>query len=271
MTGLGDKDEAKKFWSEYAKKYNHTLYKDVTGYPSLVIRHNYILDMFDKAGGRVLDIGCGPGKMLVDLMSRQCEVSGIDIAAGMLEIAQANIQAVYPDKKVDIHLGDAEKLDYPPETFDAVICAGVIEYLQNDEKWIQEVFRVLKRGGTLIVSTRNALCLPRFIDSLNDMIKKRRWGLRILTSIKALVQGKKNAEIKYTHYRKHILSSLNKKLQRAGLIKEDYRFFHFYPFFVPFDKLLPSLFIRQGLKMERLTKTGWGWLASGYIVKARKV
>ena len=56
----GNAQKQKQFWSASAEVYFEELYKDVKEYPSLLLRHRYILDLVDSTGGKVLDIGCGP-------------------------------------------------------------------------------------------------------------------------------------------------------------------------------------------------------------------
>jgi ubiquinone/menaquinone biosynthesis C-methylase UbiE len=268
-----DKKQAQgssEFWSTFAKEYDRTFYDQVTQYPSLVLRHKYILEMFDKPGGNVLDVGCGPGKMIVDLINRGCSVTGLDIAPGMLEVARANIEAECPGYVPKLILGNIEHLDLDDAIFDAVICAGVIEYMSDDYKSLIELTRVLKPGGTLLLSVRNKACPARIIDFITDFIKRSKVSLKALSVASGYLMGNKSNEIKFTPYRKHSIPKLHKNLAAAGFAPEDFRYFHFYPFFVPFDKLAPKFFVRQGLKMETLSHTRLGWLASGYIVKGRK-
>lgn len=261
----------KEFWTEFSEKYHKDFYTDVEEYPSLVLRHNYILDMLDKKNKRVLDIGCGPGEMMIDLMSRGYEVVGVDIAEGMLAVAKENIQKRLPTKKFTLKLGDIERLDFEDKEFDYVICAGVIEYLETDAKAISELNRVLKVGGRILISVRNRFCPARVLDTIMDPVKNSSVGRSFITGVKRKIVGSMEAETRFTPYRKHNPWGFDRVLRKHGFVKKDFRFFHFYPFFAPLDKLLPSAFIRLGLKMERLSATRLGWFGSGYIVKAEKV
>ena len=58
---------------------------------------------------------------------------------------------------------------------------------------------------------------------------------------------------RYISYRKHFPWEIDENLKKFGFQKAGYRFFHFYPFFTPFDKLFPAAFIKLGLKMEALS------------------
>lgn len=266
----GKPEGGAQFWSNIAEEYLRDQYRSVKDYPALWMRHRYILDMFDADGKNVLDIGCGPGEMLVDLLKRGCTVSGTDISEAMIGLARTNTGPQPGGAAVDLRVGDIEAMTYPAASFDAVVCAGVIEYLDGDSKALAELNRVLKPGGTLLISVRNKACPARAIDLVTDPVKRSRGGTAILTALKRVITRKADAKISFTTYRKHWPWELHRNLERAGFRKEDFRYYHFYPFFVPFDKVAPRLFVRGGLAMERLSATGLGWLASGYIVKARK-
>jgi ubiquinone/menaquinone biosynthesis C-methylase UbiE len=259
------------FWSSIAEDYLRDQYRSVKDYPALWMRHRYTLDLLDVSAKAVLDIGCGPGEMLVELLNRGCTVAGTDISEGMVELARQNTSKHSHTNRLDLRVGDIEAMSYAPESFDTAICSGVIEYLQEDSKALAELNRVLKPGGALIISVRNKACPARVIDLVSDPLKSSRSGSAWLTSLKRMLTRNPDAGITFTPYRKHWPWEFHRSLRLAGFEKEDFRYYHFYPFFVPFDKVAPRFFVRAGLAMERLTRGPLGWLASGYIVRARKV
>ena len=260
--------EHRQFWSDFAGDYLENLYQNVKEYPSLVLRHRYILEMFESNGKYVADIGCGPGEMLCDLIDRGCRVMGVDIAEGMLEVANRNIRKRNPEAEVALKVGNVEDLDIEDETFDSVICAGVIEYMSADHRTLTELNRILKPGGELIITVRNKACPFRLIDLFLDMVKSTAIGTKVLNHVKRTMGAD---PVKYIPYRKHFPWRFDASLVRYGFAKQDFRYFHFYPFFIPFHTIFPDFFLKYGLKMERLTHSKLGILASGYIVKARKV
>jgi ubiquinone/menaquinone biosynthesis C-methylase UbiE len=258
----------KHFWSDSAERYLATLYKDATEYPALIMRHNYILDLLDSRLGRVLDIGCGPGEMVSNLIAKGHEVYGVDIAEGMLRVASKNVAEKSCTHSSSFQCGNIEALHFKDEMFDVIICAGVIEYLKTDTIALQEINRVLKPGGILLITARNKACPFRVFDIVSDRIKESQGGLKL---VKILRKSFHRQAPDYISYRKHFPWELDRKVQEHGFQKVDSRFFHFYPFFVPFDIFFPQFFIRWGLKMERLSPSSLGILASGYILKAKKV
>src|SRR5208283_5408411 len=263
QTNIDENSEG--YWSGIADEYFASQYKDVKGYPALKVRHNYILDLFDKKGKKVLDIGCAPVELLIDLLKRKCDVYGMDISSEMINIAKENVARSMPGANCHLSTGNIENLGFDKESFDAVISSGVIEYLKTDENALKEMHRVLKKKGTLILTVRNLYCMPRILDAVTDSIKGSKEGLSLVNKLRKVL-GKKDVAT-FTPYRKHAAFRLDRMLDQHGFTKEDFRYFHFYPFFVPFDKLFPSAFIKLGLKMERLSHSPYGWLASGYIVK----
>jgi SAM-dependent methyltransferase len=261
----------KEIWTSWSEDYYKSLYKDIREYPSLVMRHRYILDLFDQDGRRVLDIGCGPGEMVKDLAQRGCEVCGVDISVGMLEVARKTLRDANGNKAISLGCGNIESLSFRDKAFDGVICAGVIEYLGDDAMALEELNRILRVGGTMILTVRNKVCPARFLDLMINRMRRSTLGNRSLKTIKDSLGGDHDGDKPYVKYRKHVPWKLDERLAHYGFQKEDFRYFHFYPFFVPFDKLFPRSFVKLGLRMEKLSRSSLGFLGSGYIVKARKM
>jgi ubiquinone/menaquinone biosynthesis C-methylase UbiE len=102
----------------------------------------------DVAGHRVLDVGCGSGPIAAKLRDRGATVTGLDSSAAMLELARRRLG---PD--TDLRLADlADPLPFPDGTFDDVVLALVLHYLEDWTGPLAELRRVLKPGGRLIVA-----------------------------------------------------------------------------------------------------------------------
>ena len=109
-------------------------------------------DLQIKKGIKILDVGCGTGiatLMIRDVLDGEGSFHGIDISNRMIEQAKKKAKN-YDD--LFFKVGDAEKLDYPDETFDLVISNMLIQYLPDQDKGIAEMYRVLKHGGKLAIS-----------------------------------------------------------------------------------------------------------------------
>jgi len=101
--------------------------------------------LLDAAGAipkmRLLDVCCGPGYGAGQAAARGLNAVGIDIAPGMVAEAQRRFPAV------EFRVGDAEELEFPDSSFDAVICPFGLLHLPEPDKAIGEAFRVLRSGG----------------------------------------------------------------------------------------------------------------------------
>jgi methionine biosynthesis protein MetW len=110
-----------------------------------------VLEMLKERGnGRMLDIGCGDG-YITKLISRKtgCEPHGIDISRNAVKIARKRgIRA----KEADMNEG---KIPYPDDYFDVVFCGDILEHIYDTEVLLDNIHRVLKPGGCMVVSVPN--------------------------------------------------------------------------------------------------------------------
>lgn len=103
-----------------------------------------------KKMARVLDLGCGPAIISGDLLEVSEQVYGVDFSEDMIRVAQSTFKDTKNKSKVFFSVSDAEKLDFPDQYFDAVICLGVLRYLDSLEEGLKEIYRVLKPDGVMI-------------------------------------------------------------------------------------------------------------------------
>ena len=98
-----------------------------------------------RAGMRVLDVGCGPGALAVELAGRVGEdnVAAIDPAPQFAAACQARIPGA------DVREGVAESLPWDDGTFDAAMCSLVVAWMSDADQGIGEMARVTKPGGTV--------------------------------------------------------------------------------------------------------------------------
>lgn len=109
-----------------------------------------IMANFASEGDRVLDVGCGDGGecFVVKTIRKTTDVFGIDISQTAIDKARRIYGSVGTFK-----LGSATEIPYPDDFFDLVICGEVLEHLEDPEKAIKELLRVVKKGGRLLIST----------------------------------------------------------------------------------------------------------------------
>ena len=101
-----------------------------------------------RPGGKLLELGCGSGDLLVGLTALGWEGEGVDVDSQAIESARL--------KGVNVRLGPVEDLRYPGNFFDAVIMVHVIEHVHDPRRLLEECYRILKPGGQLSLVTPNA-------------------------------------------------------------------------------------------------------------------
>lgn len=96
-----------------------------------------------SSGAKVLDIGCGTGRLTIPLQQEtQAEVYGLDLSAEMLEQAQGKKGA----ETVHWISGDAHALPFPDRSFDCTFMCLVLHHIEDKARAIEEMYRVLKPG-----------------------------------------------------------------------------------------------------------------------------
>lgn len=99
------------------------------------------------AGRTVLDYACGAGYLSIDMARMGARVTGIDISPVSIEISKAN--ASQAGVQVDFRVMDAEHTEFPADTFDVVVCAGVLHHMDLQAAY-PEIARILKPDGKVV-------------------------------------------------------------------------------------------------------------------------
>ena len=111
------------------------------------LRRRFLLDHVG-AGDRVLDVGCGEGRFALELVRAGAHVVGIDVAGEPLRRARER------NPELDLRLVVGERpWELEDASFDAVWAGEVIEHVADTAAWLSEVRRVLRSGGSLLLST----------------------------------------------------------------------------------------------------------------------
>lgn len=108
-----------------------------------------LIDKWIPIGGRVLDIGCGDGSLMEQMLEHGCEPIGVDTNTAAVDACLAKKLKV---SEVD---GLAYLTSQPTASFDAVTCLHVVEHLPNTTlaELVREVHRVLRPGGVFVFET----------------------------------------------------------------------------------------------------------------------
>lgn len=255
------KETSRKYFDAEAEAYTDEGYIRIEEkYPTLYIRHKYILDMIEHGNGRLaLDLGCGPGIMLLDLVRKGYTAIGVDIARGMLKKAK-NISLNLGLEPPQLIIADIENLPLANEVFDLIICAGVVEYLDSDHKALTEISRILKPRGIAIITVTNALTPFWLVET---MAKISCLWPKLLSTVKG-VRNPPKARV-------HIPYILSRVAREVGLKEVDRAYFDFTILPFPLGFSNQKLRRKVGLKMERLSRKSIGLIGRGCIMKFIKI
>ncbi|MEM2446433.1 MAG: methyltransferase domain-containing protein [Candidatus Bathyarchaeia archaeon] len=157
--------------NKYAERYDHEeffenrvigFFKDFEESKILPDIEKYYYEKNDRI--RVLDIGCGTGRMISKLSDFvNAEIYGLDISSGMLKEAADRLMG---RKNVKLLIGDSQYLPFQGNVFDVCLMNfGVLSFAPDHDKVLRDLNFVMKRGAIVWMSTYNA-------DGLNFYISK---------------------------------------------------------------------------------------------------
>ncbi len=100
----------------------------------------------------ILDIATGTGDLIIELSKLEAKkIIGIDISPKMLEIGVEKLKKKGLSKKITMLLGDSENLQFEDQSFDVITVAFGVRNFENLDKALNEIKRVLKPRGILII------------------------------------------------------------------------------------------------------------------------
>ena len=113
-----------------------------------------ILDFLKPGSGEfILDAGCGTGIFTSDIRAAGSRVIGLDLSLPMLRYGKKKAGRV----PCEVVVGDVLALPFPGEVFDKVVSITALEFVANARSAVDELFRVTRRGGCVLVATLNSL------------------------------------------------------------------------------------------------------------------
>lgn len=127
--------------------------------------YQLILNMIKRANikiqknSSILEVGCGVGGFCFWLRSKCKNVMGLDIAK--MRINTANKLGKSLGKKTNFIVGDALSLPFKDESFDITVCSETLEHVPDYLRAFNELVRVTKRGGNLIITVPNYINMTR--------------------------------------------------------------------------------------------------------------
>ena len=147
----GKKEQVATMFNNISKRYdllNHLLSMGI----DIQWRKKAVKLLKDKQPKLILDVATGTGDFAIQTLDLNPDkIIGVDISEGMLDVGRKKIEKLGLSDKIEMQLGDSEKLLFEDNKFDAVIVAFGVRNFENLEKGLSDMYRVLKPGGSLVV------------------------------------------------------------------------------------------------------------------------
>jgi SAM-dependent methyltransferase len=263
---------AEDFFKSHVEDYKTEHYE--SGYRSFmsVRQERYLAEIdrltFNTDEPRVIEAGCGPGYMAVALADRGFRVSAIDTSDGMLGLTRT-LFASSNRPEPELEVGSIEDVPFEDGRFDLYVSAGVIEYLESDDRALAEAFRVLAPGGYLIVSITNRFSHAGAFEAIIESAKRQPI---LLGAVNRLFEalGRRVVRAREFRVRKHSPRIFRQSVERAGFEVLRDAYFYFLPWPHPFDRLFPKMSDRINRRLDWLAESKLRGLGEGYYVVGRR-
>ncbi len=225
-------------------------------------RKERVVQLLGDARGRVLDVGCGPGIMAGDLAGG-CTFVGADAARRMAEEGRRRFRT-RPD--IAFMVADAGALPCADASFDIVLCIGVIDRVEQPALAVAEMSRVLRPGGTLLISFPNLLSPYAawrnyvFLPAVGFV----KWGLRAVTGRNGGPTLLSPARLWSRRRAMCLLTAHVGRVEETAALN-----FNLLP--SPLDELLPVLAMEVAERAKWLRATRLRWLGAAFLARVTKM
>jgi SAM-dependent methyltransferase len=164
------------FFDDYGER-EWTRFEDGRTPSTSLAVHLHYLREFVRAGDRVLDIGCGPGRFTIELARIGADVVAADVSPGQLELNRQRLAEAGLEERVrERVVADVTDLSrFDDGAFDAAVCyGGPISYAaEHAEQAVAELARVTRRGGHTLVSVMSLVgAVVQYLDGVLDLVRR---------------------------------------------------------------------------------------------------
>lgn len=143
--------------SDHINSINHSGLSPFMSLEQILVSHSetqFFITKYTQPHQNILDAGIGLGDLLVELP--QFNRFGVDISLGYLQIAKS--------KGINVALAKIEELPYCDEYFDTLVACDVMEHVLRLDLCIEQMMRVLKPGGYMIIRVPNEEVLDSYFE-----------------------------------------------------------------------------------------------------------
>ncbi len=140
-------------FGEQWKQYRKTQLDSFSGSPITENRLNRCLGPLkdDLNGKLVLEAGCGAGRFTEILLKKGAQLVSSDLSSAV----EVNIENFPASENHLVIQADINDMPFEDETFDVVVCLGVIQHTPNPEQTIESLYKLVKKGGYLVIDHYN--------------------------------------------------------------------------------------------------------------------
>jgi ubiquinone/menaquinone biosynthesis C-methylase UbiE len=141
------KDELINYFNQRSSSYDQGEFHPKLAH--LLVQYSQI-----QTGQKVLDLATGTGLVAIEvaqIIGKEGEVIGVDIAAGMLAQAQSKIENLGL-QNIQLIQAEAETIDFPQQSFDRILCCSALPYLTNIDQALKHWHFLLKKDGLICIS-----------------------------------------------------------------------------------------------------------------------
>ena len=260
-----NKSKIDSFFDQFSSEYSNENYNiDVNKVMLIRLRTivKFVDENFKNKNIKILDLGCGSGEITLELAKLGYVGDALDNSKKMLDICKKKLS----NYNWNYYLNEAQKTNLKNENYDLIIASGLIEYYPNDAILLNEITRLLKKEGHLIINVSNKLGYSTCLNFITYYFKQNVIFKFIKSKLFKFKYGIVNFSI-----RKHSIPIFKKMLEKSGYqIKED-KYIGFSLFPAPFLTLFNFLTRKIDLKLEFLSKTKIKILGASYIVLCKKI
>jgi 2-polyprenyl-3-methyl-5-hydroxy-6-metoxy-1,4-benzoquinol methylase len=180
-------------------------------------RHVATLELTE--GGRLLDIGCDIGVLAQSISPKATSILGVDMRPEAIEIARQ----FFPASNIEYRACEFSQLDPGELGFDCVIFLETIEHIDDPVAMLTRIRRVLRPGGTLVLSTPNALSYHETLRQLARLWPSFRSDRGIRRLVAQIAAERPGSGTQEDHLYAWTWETLYRLLHRTGFRYADHR------------------------------------------------